>query len=217
MLSNIYLHEVLDDWFVNEVQPRLKGRSFLIRFADDCLLCCELKRDALRVLRVLGKRLAVYGLQLHPEKTRLLRFKRPPYTGGSDGEGTFEFLGFTHHWGRSRRGYWTVKRKTAAKRLRRAMNEWGKTCKRDRHRPIREQSQALSLMLLGHYSYYGIKGNYECLKRYYRTGQRLWHKWLSRRGGRPMTWKRLKRTQAFKRLPRPRLVHSRIQLQLSGQ
>jgi group II intron reverse transcriptase/maturase len=217
VLSNIYLHEVLDDWYAREVRPRLRGRSFLIRFADDFLICCELEHDARRVLDVLAKRLAVYGLQLHPEKTRLLCFKRPPREGGPGGEGTFEFLGFTHHWGRSRRGKWTVQRRTSARRSSRALSALEEWCKRNRHLPLHEQSQRLSLKLLGHYSYFGIKGNYACLRRFYRRCQRLWHKWLSRRGGRRLTWPRLKATKSFQRLPRPRLVHSRIQLTLSGQ
>jgi len=218
VLSNVYLHEALDAWFAEEVQPRLKGRSFLIRYADDFVIGCELEEDARRVLDVLPKRLAVYGLELHPDKTRLVRFRRPArHDDRDDGNGTFEFLGFTHHWGRGRSGSWVVKRRTSAKRLRRAMSAITAWCKRHRHDSLHAQSQVLSVKLHGHYSYYGIKGNSGGIRCYHRHIERAWHKWLARRGGRPLSWKKLKATAAFRRLPPPRLVHTAEQLMLSGQ
>jgi RNA-directed DNA polymerase len=148
-LSNIYLHYVLDEWFEREVRPRLRGQAFLIRYADDLVLGLAREDDARRVLEVLPKRLAKYGLALHPDKTRLVPFVTParPVGDGSlprSGPGTFNFLGFTHYWGRSRKGNWVVKRQTTAGRLRRAIRMVAEWCRRYRHQPVREQHRALS-------------------------------------------------------------------------
>jgi hypothetical protein len=109
LLANVYLHEVLDLWFHREVLPRLRGRAFLVRYADDFVIAFEREDDARRVHEVLPKRFAGYGLELHPEKTRLLDFRRPRYEGGDDPE-SFDLLGFTHYWGKSRRGASVIKR-----------------------------------------------------------------------------------------------------------
>ncbi len=128
LLANIYLHEVLDEWFVRQVAPRLVGRAVLVRYADDVVIIFGNEPDARRVFDVLPKRFAKYGLTLHPEKTRLVDFRRPdrralPSPDNGDVRsrpGTFDLLGFTHYWAKSRKGYWVVKQKTAAARLRRA-------------------------------------------------------------------------------------------------
>jgi group II intron reverse transcriptase/maturase len=135
LLSNLYLHEVLDVWFEHEVKPRLRGRAFAIRYADDASLVFEREEDARRVLAVLAKRFAKYGLRLHPEKTRLVDFRSPPRAGGSGSqrERSFELLGFTHFWGRSRTGRWVVKRKTAKDRFSRALRAVGRWCRDNRH------------------------------------------------------------------------------------
>jgi len=107
LLANIYLHHVLDEWFVNEIQPRLKGRSFLIRFADDFIIGCELEEDARRVMSVLPKRFTRFKLTIHPKKTVLVDFRRPSRRKGTSVQKhTFDFLGFTHYWGKSRKGNW---------------------------------------------------------------------------------------------------------------
>ena len=119
MLSNLFLHYVLDEWFEQEVRPRLKGQSFLIRYADDFVMGFSHEEDARRVLAVLPKRFAKYGLTIHPDKTRLVPFERPdrgpkqPDTNRREPPGTFDLLGFTHFWSRSLRGNWVVKRKTS--------------------------------------------------------------------------------------------------------
>ena len=119
VLSNLFLHYVPDEWFAREVQPRLKGESFLIRHADDFVMGFACEEDARRVLAVLPKRFAKYGLTIHPEKTKLVPFERPGSASGQAGEerreppGTFDLLGFTHFWSRSRRGIWVVKRRTS--------------------------------------------------------------------------------------------------------
>ena len=124
-LSNVYLHEVLDQWFEHEVKPRLRGRAFEVRYADDAVLVFEHEDDARRVLAVLAKRLEKYGLRLHPDKTRMVEFCSPSKSkrGGSQRERSFAMLGFTHYWGRSRKGRWVVKRKTAQDRFSRALKE----------------------------------------------------------------------------------------------
>jgi len=202
ILANLYLHHVLDLWFEHEVRPRMRGKAFMVRYADDALLVFRREDDARRVLRALPKRFARYGLELHPEKTKLVRFK--PVGGES-----FEFLGFTHVWSRSRRGRYYVKRRTARSRLARGVQSLSMWCRRNRHRPVREQHAQLVLKLRGHYAYYGITGNMEGLKRFYVAGKRVWRKWLDRRNReRRMDWETFTRLLARYPLPKPRVVHS---------
>jgi group II intron reverse transcriptase/maturase len=211
LLSNLYLHEVLDVWFEREVKPRLRGRAFEVRFADDAALVFEREEDARRVLAVLSKRFAKYGLRLHPEKTRLVDFRSPPRAGGSGSqrERSFVLLGFTHFWGRSRKGRWVVKRKTAKDRFSRALRAVGWWCRVHRHWCLRDQQAALSRKLQGHYAYYGITGNSRALARFRYEVERLWRKWLGRRSwhGR-MTWERFNRLRDCYPLPPARVVHS---------
>ncbi len=210
-LSNLYLHEVLDVWFEQEVKPRLQGRAFVIRFADDAVLGFEREEDARRVLEVLPKRFGKYGLTLHPEKTRLVDFRSPSRTGrgGSQRERRFEMLGFTHFWGRSRKGRWVVKRKTAKARFSRALKCVGQWCRRHRHWRVADQHAALSRKLRGHYAYYGITGNARALVRFRYEVERRWRKWLNRRSwATRMNWEKFERLRARYPLPPPRVVHS---------
>jgi len=178
---------VLDVWFEREVKPRLKGRAFLVRYADDFVIGFAREEDARRVLDVLPKRFGKYGLTLHPDKTRLVPFQRPPHqdspvtTSERVRPGSFDLLGFTHFWGRSRRGFWVVKRKTAQGRLSRALTTIAQWCRLHRHRPIPEQHQTLSQKLRGHFAYFGITGNSFALSRFRAAVVRIWQKWLSRR------------------------------------
>jgi RNA-directed DNA polymerase len=213
MLSNIYLHEVLDRWFEAEVKPRLKGEAFLMRYADDAVLVFARKEDAERVMAVLPKRFGKYGLTVHPQKTRLICFGKPQKRepGGPEHPRweKFNFLGFTHYWGRSRKGAWVVKRKTESGRFTRALKGITEWCKRHRHLPLSEQQRILSLKLKGHYAYYGITGNYRCLSSYLFQVQRVWHKWLARRGrGKRLTWERFYLLLQRYPLPCARVVHS---------
>jgi len=211
LLSNLYLHEVLDVWFEQEVKPRLQGRAFSIRFADDAVLGFEREEDARRVLEVLPKRFGKYGLTLHPEKTRLVDFRSPSRTGwgGSQRERSFEMLGFTHFWGRSRKGRWVVKRKTAKARFSRALKRVGQWCRRYRHWRVADQHAALSRKLRGHYAYYGITGNARALVRFCYEVERRWRKWLNRRSwATRVNWEKFDRLRERYPLPPPRVVHS---------
>ena len=206
LLANIYLHYVLDVWFEREVKPRLQGRAFLVRYADDFVMGFTCEADARRVLDVLPKRFGKYGLTLHPDKTRLVPFHRPAGRPSGKGPpsvpppGTFDLLGFTHYWGRSWKGGWVVKSKTAAGRFRRALARIAQWCRLHRHRPLGEQQRALNQKLRGHYAYYGITNNGRALYRFREAVVLLWRKWLSRRGSggvRPWTFI----TRLFQRYP----------------
>jgi hypothetical protein len=216
LLANIFLHEVLDVWFEQEIKPRLTGRAVLIRYADDAVLGFSHEEDARRVLAVLPKRFGKYGLSLHPDKTRLIEFRRPPRSGGPKGpldaprrRGTFDLLGFTHYWARSRRGYWVIKRKTATDRLSRAITRIGRWCREHRHLPVGEQQRALAQKVRGHYGYYGITGNSRLLDDFLRAVERRWHYWLNRRSQqRSWTWERFRRFLRARPLPPAVPIHS---------
>lgn len=190
LLANIFLHEVLDRWFEIEVKPRLRGYASLIRYADDALMVFYWKDDADRVMKVLPRRLGRFGLALHPEKTRLLNFKRPDkHAQRKEGPDSFDFLGFRHYWGKSRKGDWVVKRKTASPRFTRALQVINKWCNRNRHVPLSDQHRILNLKLRGHYLYYGLIGNMNALYRFRWEVRRIWRKWLERRSQKSrMTW-----------------------------
>jgi RNA-directed DNA polymerase len=209
LLANIYLHEVLDLWFERDVKPRLRGQAFLIRYADDAVLVFSREDDARRVLAVLPKRFAKYGLALHPEKTRLVEFPRPELKASKAGSrtGTFDLLGFTHYWGLSRKGYWVVKRRTAKSRMSRSLRATNEWCRRNRHRPVREQWAELSMKVRGHVGYFGITGNFDALKRFVHQVERLWRKWLNRRSQRArMSWPKMHKLLERYPLPRPRIT-----------
>jgi len=214
LLANIFLHEVLDVWFEQDIKPRLTGRAVLIRYADDAVLGFSREEDARRVLAVLPKRFGKHGLSLHPEKTRLIDF-RAPRGGGPSGPSeaprrrTFDLLGFTHYWAKSRRGYWVIKQKTAADRLSRAITRIGRWCREHRHAPVNEQRETLVQKLRGHYGYYGITGNSYGLSRFLSEVKRRWNYWLNRRSDRGgWTWARFARYLRAHPLPPPISVHS---------
>jgi RNA-directed DNA polymerase len=214
LLANIFLHYVLDEWFEKEVRPRLKGKAFLIRYADDFVIGTTREDDARRILKVLPKRMSKYGLTVHPEKTRLVRFQ-PPQGDDSETEErdipeprTFDFLGFTHHWGRSQRGAWVVKRKTAKSRLKRALAALADWCRKNLHLSLREQYHKLVEKLRGHYGYYGIIGNFYSLLEFREGARGVWRRWLSRRRrDGEMTWAEFLRLEKRYSLPRARVVH----------
>ena len=187
LLANVFLHEVLDTWFEREVLPRLRGRGFMVRFADDFVMCFESDEDARRVMDVVAKRFAKYGLTVHPKKTRMVSFRRPPLNDGGRGSrgatrpGTFDLLGFTHYWGRSRRGKWVIKRKTMSSRLSRSLRSVWTYCQKKRHKPLEEQHRALVRKIRGHCAYYGITGNGKQISAFRHWTYVIWRWWLNRR------------------------------------
>ena len=212
LLANIYLHEVLDVWFEQEVKPRLKGPAFLVRYADDFVVGFTHEEDARRVLAVLPKRFGKYGLTLHPDKTRMLDFRSRRNRKDSDddeGPGSFDFLGFTHHWAKSRKGNWVVKQKTSKSRFTRALKRIKEWCRSYRHRPVSDQQKALSQKLRGHFGYFGITGNSMAIDRFRTLVLKLWKKWLSRRSQRGhLNWEQYRRLLESYPLPPARSVHS---------
>ena len=205
LLANIYLHEAVDKWWVNDVLPRLRGRAAMIRYADDFVMVFSSREDALRVQAVLPKRVARFGLTLHPEKTRLIDYRRP---GGGDGghPGSFDFLGFTHHWGRTRTGASAPMRKTSKSRFSRALRALNVWMARVRHRTVAEQVEILRSKLRGHFRYYGLRGNSDAIRRFRYEAVRLWKKWLSRRSQRArLNWDAFARLMRRHPLPPARL------------
>ena len=216
ILANVYLHEVLDRWFEAEVKPWLQGKAFAVRYADDFVIVFEHESDARRVHEILPKRFGMYGLTLHPEKTQLVRFRRPLHASlgrGRDAKGgtpgRFDLLGFRHFWARSRWGNWVVRRKTAPTRFQRAIKRIEEWCRLNRHLPIEEQHQHLSRKLQGHYGYYGITGNSYALSSFHHWVRLTWRRWLARRSQRGrMSWDVFLRLERRNPLPEPRCVHS---------
>jgi RNA-directed DNA polymerase len=213
MLANIFLHTVLDGWFAEEVKPQLRGRSFIVRYADDFVIGFEREDDARRVMEELPGRFARFGLTIHPKKTRLVPFDVPPQEGAAGSEpGTFDFLGFTHYWGETRSGGWTIKRMTRRSRLSRALSAAWEWCKEHRHDPMRKQYDRLCSKLRGHYQYYGVRCNYRSLWTVFQSARRAWRTWLTRRcNNARIPWEEFQRKymSAFP-LPRPRIVHADV-------
>jgi group II intron reverse transcriptase/maturase len=209
-LSNVFLHYVLDEWFAEQVQPRLRGASTSVRYCDDFVMLFAHKEDAERVHAVLGKRLAKFGLELHPDKTRLIDFRPPAERVGAETTlpTTFDFLGFLHVWGKSRRGNATLWQRTAKDRLARTLKAINEQCRRMRPWPLAEQQRRLGQMLKGHFAYFGISGNYQRLAAVVEQTRRLWRKWLSRRSWTSyVTWEQFLRLVERYPLPKPRIVH----------
>lgn len=209
LLANIYLHEVLDVWFEREVKPRLKGKAFLVRFADDFIIGFEKEEDARKVYEVLPKRFGKYGLQIHPEKTRLRRFAEP--TRDDHDSETFDFLGFTHYWAKSHKGSWVLKRKTSSKRKRLKLKEYWKWCKENRHEPISKQYHTLCRKLNGHYQYYAIRCNGPSLSTIRFAVKKFWKYWMSRRSrSSAINWNDWNRLMLRFPLPRPKILHPSV-------
>jgi hypothetical protein len=210
MLANIFLHNVLDDWFVKEVSPRMRARCFIVRFADDFIIGCESQSDANRIMEVLPKRFNRFKLTIHPQKTKLVTFAKPSYSNqfGKDNE-TFDFLGFTHYWAKSRRGYWVIKKKTMKKRLRRSIKAIWDWCRVNRHKPLPEQRRTLCQKLEGHYQYYGVTGNSVAMAKVAKRTTEAWKYWLSRRSHKSyINWDNFKRMLTKFPLSVPHVIHA---------
>jgi RNA-directed DNA polymerase len=218
LLSNVYLHYVLDLWFERVVKPRLRGEAYLVRYIDDFVLCFQYRADALRVQDVLRKRLGKFGLTLEPSKTKLVEFgryaQRHAPKHGRKRPKTIYFLGFTLYCTLNRKGNFRVGLRTEKSRLRRAFVRLQDQMRRRRHLPIREQANHLNQMLRGHYAYYGIAGNIRALQRVHRAVEHYWRKMLSSRSWKGVIgWARFQRIKAEFPLPRPKLHLSYRELQ----
>jgi RNA-directed DNA polymerase len=211
LLSNLYLHYVLDLWFERVVKSRLKGEAYLVRYIDDFVLCFQYREDALRVQDALRKRLAKFGLALEPTKTKLVEFGRfaQRHAGkrGRNRPETIYFLGFTLYCTRNQKGNFKVGLRTEKSRLQRSLSSLYDLMRRIRHLPIRDQVGHLNRVLRGHYGYYGIAGNFRALQKVHRAVERYWHKMLcsrSRKGS--IVWAVFHRLKARFPLLRPQLV-----------
>lgn len=209
LLANVYLHVVLDTWFEREVKPKLGGKAKLVRFADDFVIAFEQESDARRVYEVLPKRFAKFGLQLHPEKTRLVPFKRPPPSKDDDGrrgvgQETFDLLGFKLFWAMSERGYWVIKVETAPSRFTRTLHRLSEWCRTHRHLPVVAQWKKICRSLVGHFNYFGVVGNAGRLLALRHEVYGIWRRWLNRRSQRArMTWGKMRLLS--QRYPLPKL------------
>ena len=211
MLGNIYLHHVLDVWLDREVRPQLRGKASLARYADDLVIGFERREDAEKVMAMLHQRMAEYGLRLHPEKTRLVPFGRPPRRQDEGkGPGTFDFLGFTLLWRRTRQGNWGQNFRTRKARLQRAKVALNDFCRRHRHEPVKEQHASLCRRISGHINYFGVNGNLASVAWLVRAAERIWYRWLRRRSQRTrLNWQRFGDILKAFPLPRPSI---RVQL-----
>ena len=213
LLANIFLHDVLDVWFEQQVRPSLRGRAKLIRYADDAVILFEHEDDAGRVMEVLPKRFEQYSLKLHPDKTRLVPFKRPdrarPRRDDDDENGppagplSFDFLGFTIHWGKSLKGKWVVRERTAKDRFQRALKRIAEWCGLHRHDPLEMQRKVLDAKLRGHYGYFGRTGNRGRIWDFLRVVERAWWRGLRRRSQRGLSWDGMYRLLQRHPLARP--------------
>jgi RNA-directed DNA polymerase len=221
LLSNLYLHCVLDLWFERVAKPRLQGAAYLVRYIDDFVMCFQYRADALRVQQVLSKRLGKFNLTLEPTKTRLVEFGRfaQRHAGkhGRKRPETIYFLGFTLYCTRNLKGNFRIGLRTERSRLQRTLMRLQDLMRRVRHLPVKEQVDNLNLLLRGHYAYFGIAGNFRALHRVHRAVERYWHKMLCSRSwkGR-IRWSVFHRIRAQFPLLRPKLYLPYRELQASA-
>jgi RNA-directed DNA polymerase len=210
LLSNVYLHYVLDLGFERVVKPRLRGEACMVRYIDDFVLCFQYRADALRAQEALAKRLRKFSLTLEPKKTKLVEFGRFAHRHaskrGRKRPGTIYFLGFTLYCTRNQKGNFRIGLRTEKTRLRRALVHLQNQMRQTRHLSLQEQANHLNQMLRGHYAYYGIGGNFRTLQRVHRAVERYWRKMLSSRSW-PGTvyWKHFQRIKEQFPLLRPKL------------
>ncbi len=209
LLSNIYLHYVLDLWFEKVIKPQLKGEAYLVRYIDDFVVCFQLRSDAIRFQDALVKRLEKFSLELEPKKTRLVEFGRFALRMAKEGGKrlkTIYFLGFTHFCTRNRKGNFMVGHKIEKSRFRRSVQRIGSLMREIRHYSLREQVEKINQVLRGHYAYYGVGGNFRWLFKIHRFAERYWHKMLSSRSRKSyITWERFQFLKQVFPLQRPKL------------
>jgi group II intron reverse transcriptase/maturase len=210
LLSNVYLHYVLDVWFERVVKPRLRGEACMVRYIDDFVLCFQYRADALRAQEALVKRLGKFSLTLEPKKTKLVEFGRFAHRHaskrGRKRPETIYFLGFTLYCTRNQKGNFRIGMRTEKTRLRRALMRLQDQMRQIRHLSLRDQVNHLNQMLRGHYAYYGIGGNFRALQRVHRAVERYWRKMLSSRSWHgTVYWKQFQRIKEQFPLLRPKL------------
>ena len=211
LLANIFLHYVLDQWVHRWRQRNARGRVVIVRFADDWVMGFQYRHDAEKMRVALERRLRAFGLELNPEKTRLLEFGRLPamrrQQQGEPRPSTFAFLGFTHYCGWTRDGRFVCKRKTQGSRLSRKLRAIKMEARRRMHRPVAEQQRWLCSVLLGHYRYYGLPSNHRALSSFYYQVRRIWYRALRRRSQRALSWPAFGEIERRLPLPPPRIPH----------
>lgn len=213
MLSNIFLHYVLDLWFEKRVKRQVRGVCFLVRYADDFICMAQYEEDAQSILQAIRERFAAFDLALHPEKTRVISFGRNEQRKAWREQrrlNTFDFLGFTHYCERSRWGRFLVGHKTSGKKFRKKSRELKEWLKAVRNRcSVKEWWPVLRAKLQGHYQYYGISGNSRALQKFYRLVIHMAWKWLNERSQRhSFTWEQFWGYLKHYPLPEPRIVHN---------
>jgi group II intron reverse transcriptase/maturase len=206
LLANIYLHEVIDKWIIEEIRPLLKGEIYIVRYADDFIISLEYQSDAERLYEVLPKRLSKYGLELSLEKSRLQNF----VPNNKEHNNTIDFLGFTHYWTKSRRGSNVIKRQTSKKSKNRIFKELYDTIKYNRHKKLREQYITIKRKLQGLYQYFAIRGNYHFLCMLKDKAFVIWYKMLNHRGGRKKSYTKSTFNDLMRIfvLPKPKILHN---------
>ena len=212
LLANIYLHYILDIWFVKQIKPKAKGYMQMIRYCDDFVVCCESEQDANTFLTELVERFSKFGLRVSPEKTKIVKIGKAAWQRwrrtGEKPE-SFNFLGFTHYCATSRNGSFSMRHKTSKENLVRKLKEIQEWVKGIRNlRKLKEWWPTIKAKLTGHYNYFGISGNYRCLRQFYYLVLRVVFKWINRRSQRKsMTWEMFQRYLQWNPLPTPRICH----------
>ena len=211
LLANLYLHYVLDLWLLSWRKKHATGEMYVVRYADDLVMAFQKEQDATAMQRVLARRLADFGLKLHPQKTRVIEFGRFARESrarrGLAKPETFDFLGFTHIAGISREGKFQLKRRTSRKKRRAKLAQLKEEIERRRHDPVKEQHAWLSQVLNGHYRYYGVPTNAPGIDLVCRRVWTMWHRSLARRSQRRWSIARQQLFDAHFPLPQPRIYH----------
>ena len=212
ILANLYLHVVLDKWFEEEIKPRLRGKAFIIRYADDFICAFQYKYDVDRFYEVLPKRMGKYGLELEKTKTNIIRFNR----FHPSRKRTFSFLGFEFYWFPDRKGTARVQRRTTPKKQQAALRRIKEWIRKSRHLPKKKYFATLKRKLQGHYNYYFIRGNSRSVWSFYEQVKFYVHKWLNRRSQRKSyNWKKFKLLLEWVKLPWPKLTEKKRRHQVA--
>ena len=212
ILSNIYLHFVLDLWFEKVVKPHCRGQAYLCRYCDDFVCAFKNKADALKFYQALPRRLNKFGLELSEEKTNVIGFSRL----NQEDKTSFDFLGFEVRWGVSRRGKMIITRRTSRVKLKRSLQNFKEWCRENRNNRLRRLFPELNAKLRGYYNYYGLIGNIERLRMFYEQAMKMLYKWLNRRSQRrSFEWLEFKRILKRYRVLTPRIIEtSQTQMKL---